>query len=90
MYGPVGNLVMDSTGNLYGTTFSDGAHGLGGVFKLTSSNGGWTFTSLHDFAGGSDGGFPFSNLVIDQQGNLHGTASTGGASGAGVVFEVTP
>jgi len=88
--GPVGNLVMDSAGNLYGTTFSDGAHGFGAVFKLTSSSGGWTYTSLHDFTNGSDGGFPYSNLVIDQQGNLYGTASSGGASGAGVVFEITP
>jgi len=88
--GPVGNLTMDSAGNLYGTTFSDGAHGLGAVFKLTPSNGSWTYTSLHDFTNGSDGGLPYSNLVIDSQGNLYGTASQGGASGVGVVFEITP
>ena len=88
--GPVGNLTMDSAGNLYGTTLTDGAHGVGSVFKLTPSNGSWTYTSLHDFTNGSDGGFPYSNLVIDQHGDLYGTASTGGASGAGVVFEITP
>lgn len=88
--GPVGNLMMDSAGNLYGTTLSDGANGFGAVFKLTPSNGSWTYTSLHDFTNGSDGGFPYSNLVIDQHGNLFGTASTGGASGAGAIFEITP
>jgi uncharacterized repeat protein (TIGR03803 family) len=88
--GPVGNLVMDSGGNLYGTTFSDGIYGSGAVFKLTPSNGSWTYTSLHDFFNGSDGGFPYSNLVIDTRGNLFGTASTGGAQGLGVVFQITP
>ena len=60
------------------------------MFKLTSSHGSWTYTSLHDFTNGSDGGFPYSSLVIDSHGNLFGTASTGGPYGAGVVFEITP
>jgi uncharacterized repeat protein (TIGR03803 family) len=88
--GPVGNLVMDSSGNLYGTTISDGANGYGAVFKLTQSNGSWSYTSLHDFTGGSDGGNPYCDLVFDASGNLYGTASTGGAFGAGVVFQITP
>jgi uncharacterized repeat protein (TIGR03803 family) len=88
--GPVGNLVMDAAGNLYGTTISDGASGHGAVFKLTQSNGSWTYTSLHDFTGGSDGGFPYSNLVFGADGNIYGTASTGGAFNAGVIFEITP
>jgi uncharacterized repeat protein (TIGR03803 family) len=88
--GPIGNLVMDGAGNLYGTSISDGAHGYGAVFKLTPSNGRWTYTSLHDFTNGSDGGYPYSTLVLDPGGNLYGTASSGGAQGLGVVFEVTP
>ena len=93
--GPLGSLVMDSAGSLYGTTFADGAHGLGAVFKLTPSNDSWTFTSLHDFTGGSDGAYPYSNLVFDASGNLYGTASQGGTSancsgGCGVVFEIKP
>lgn len=88
--GPVGNLVMDAAGNLYGTTLGDGAFGFGAVFKLTPWNGSWTYTALHDFTGGSDGGYPYSNLVFDSNGNLYGTASIGGASGLGVVFEITP
>ena len=88
--GPIGSLSLDSAGNLYGTTVADGANGYGAVFKLTPSNGGWNYTSLHDFANGSDGAYPYSNLVFDANGNLFGTASAGGASGRGVVFEITP
>jgi len=87
--GPIGDLIMDAAGNLYGTTFSDGAFGFGAVFQLTHSDSGWTYTSLHDFTNGTDGGFPYSNLVFDANGNIYGTASTGGAFGAGVIFEVT-
>ncbi len=88
--GPKDKLVMDAAGNLYGTTYSEGAFGSGSVFELTPSNGGWTYTSLHDFTGGSDGGLPISSLVFDSSGNLYGTAQSGGASGYGVVFQITP
>lgn len=87
--GPVGSLIMDAAGNLYGTTIGDGANGHGAVFKLSPSNGTWLYTSLHDFTGGTDGAYPYSNLAFDSNGDLYGTASAGGAFGAGVVFEVT-
>jgi uncharacterized repeat protein (TIGR03803 family) len=88
--GPYASLLRDAAGNLYGTTVQDGAFGQGNVFKLTPSNGGWTYTSLHDFTGGEDGGLPYSSLVMDANGNLYGTASLGGSHGAGVVFQVSP
>ncbi len=81
---------MDASGNLYGTTFGDGQYGYGSVFKLTRSGGGWTYTSLHDFTGGSDGSNPMCRLVFDASGNLYGTASGGGAHQNGVIFQVTP
>jgi uncharacterized repeat protein (TIGR03803 family) len=85
------NLLMDSAGNVYGTTEGNvGEQNYGSVFKLTPSNGGWTYTDLHDFTGGSDGGIPYSSVVLDANGNLYGTASTGGANGDGVVWEITP
>jgi uncharacterized repeat protein (TIGR03803 family) len=95
-YGPEGAFVMDRAGNLYGTTYADGAYCLGSVFKLTpSGDGTWTYTSLHDFVGGSDGLNPLGNLVLDASGNLYGTTSHGGtgqacSSGCGVIFEITP
>ena len=90
-YGAQEALIMDNAGNLYGTTAGDGAFGNGSVFKLTLGQGGtWTYSSLHDFTGGSDGGSPQSNLVFDAKGNIYGTASDGGANGKGVVFEIAP
>lgn len=86
--GPIGNLAMDGAGNLYGTTLSDGAYGYGAVFKLAPSNGSWTYTSLHDFMNGLDGGLPYGNVILDPNGDLYGTTSTGGADGAGAIFKI--
>jgi hypothetical protein len=89
--GPIGNLVMDSSGNLYGATNGGGAFGYGNVFKLTRSAGGWTYTDLHDFSAGSDGALPFGDLTMDANGNLYGTTKEGGSSSQlGVVWEITP
>jgi uncharacterized repeat protein (TIGR03803 family) len=88
--GPFRNLVMDASGNLYGTTHCDGSYGSGTVYKLTLSGGTWTYTSLYVFTGGSDGLYSFSNLVFDKQGNIYGTANQGGANGFGVVFKIKP
>jgi uncharacterized repeat protein (TIGR03803 family) len=90
LQGPFGTLMMDAAGNLYGTTFQDGLHLLGAAFKLTHSEGRWTYSSFHDFTGGSDGELPLSNLVFDSSGNLYGTGALGGANGNGVVVEITP
>jgi len=93
--GPWATLAMDGAGSLYGTTRCDGANQLGNVFKLTPSNGGWTYTSLHDFTR-SDGGYPYSNVVFDANGNLYGTNSQGGEFGCsggsatcGLVWEIS-
>jgi uncharacterized repeat protein (TIGR03803 family) len=88
--GPVNSLIMDAAGNLYGATSADGAHGFGSVFKLSPAGSGWTYTDLHDFTGGSDGGNPNGVLTLDAAGNLYGTAWGGGANNKGVVWEVTP
>ncbi len=88
--GPWASLAMDGAGNLYGTTLCDGANQVGNIFKLTPSGSGWAYTSLHDFTGGNDGGYPISNVTVDTNGNLYGTASAGGSQGHGVVWEITP
>jgi uncharacterized repeat protein (TIGR03803 family) len=83
-------LVMGQDGSLYGTTGDDGPYGMGAVFKLTHTSGGWTYTSLHDFTGGSDGAYPNGSLVFDSNGNIYGTTESWGPYGYdGVVFEVT-
>jgi len=88
--GPQGSLFMDAAGNLYGTTYADGAYGYGSVFELAPSNGGWSYSSLYDFTGGNDGCNPWGSVLLDAKGNLYGTASSCGADGYGVAFEITP
>ena len=88
--GPQNSLVMDEAGNLYGTTYCDGANSLGSVFKLTPSGDSWAYTSLHDFTGGSDGQIPFCSVAFDTSGNLYGTTVTGGSQGDGTIWEITP
>jgi uncharacterized repeat protein (TIGR03803 family) len=80
------NLVKDKAGNFYGTAL-DGAYGDGTVFKL-SNNG--ILTVLHSFAGGTkDGDNPNAGVTLDDEGNLYGTASGGGASNYGIVFKIS-
>ena len=96
--GPFGTLAMDTTGNLYGMTVGSGdAHGAGSceygcgtVFKVTPSGGGWAFSLLYEFTGGTDGAQPIDGVILDHNGNLYGTASAAGARGQGTVFEITP
>lgn len=94
---PYGGLVLDSSGNLYGTTFYGGAYGYGTVFELTlNSSGKWTESVLYSFAGLRDGSNPASTLVFDAAGNLYGTTWYGGdvhgviGGGDGTVFELSP
>ena len=87
--GPERDLMIDDSGTIYGTTHCDGDDNAGTLFKLAPSGGGWTYTLLYTFTGGSDGQFSISNLV-SRNGNLYGTTIGGGANGAGVVYELTP
>jgi uncharacterized repeat protein (TIGR03803 family) len=96
---PLSSLVFDSAGNLYGTTGGQGyvcGGGCGTVFRLAPhSNGVWTETIIHTFAGGSDGAGPAAGLVLDGAGNLYGTTQYGGSwascsANCGTVFELRP
>jgi uncharacterized repeat protein (TIGR03803 family) len=81
---------MDVAGALYGTRICGGASNEGSVFKLTNTQNGWTYTSLHDF-GEFDLAGPISNVSFDVNGNLWGTAAScepGGCEGG--VWEITP
>ena len=82
---PLDPVVLDSAGNIYGTTSDGGANGLGAVFKI-DSNG--VETILHSF-NGTDGKTP-NGLIRDRAGNLYGTTVEGGIGGSGVVFRINP
>jgi uncharacterized repeat protein (TIGR03803 family) len=89
---PYGALVQDRSGNLYGTTFHGGTNGYGTVFKVTKAG---KLTVLHSFNYAPDGANPIGGLILDKQGNLYGTTSSGGDTscgfnGCGTVFEITP
>jgi len=86
---PTATLIMDSSGNLFGTAqmggdgFESAGHGL--VFKLDGATG--RVTALYTFTGGIDGSQPVSGVVTDKAGDLFGTTYEGG-SAFGTVFEL--
>jgi len=87
-YYPYAGLVMDKTGNLYGTTYGGGAYGEGTVYKVAPAG---TETVLYSFGSqAGDGANPFAGLIMDKKGNLYGTTDWGGTYGAGTVYKVTP
>jgi hypothetical protein len=86
--------TANTNGNLYGTVTGCSDDYFGTVFKRTPSNGGWAYTVLYHFTHGRDGAYP-SNVTLDANGNLYGTAEEGGVGCAppnrcGVVWEITP
>ena len=88
------DLVIDGAGNLYGTSVQGGDFGSGTVFQVTpNANGSSTHTVLYSFTGGADGGEPYKGVTLDSQGNLYGTAVTGGGGscegGCGVAYKLT-
>lgn len=87
---PLAGLVRDIAGNLYGTTTSGGAFGLGTVYMLIHTTTGWKETVLHSFASGADGTNPTAPVVFDSFGNLYGDTYNGGADDKGVVFKLSP
>jgi uncharacterized repeat protein (TIGR03803 family) len=98
---PLGKLVFDQAGNLYGTT-SEGGTGCGGlygcgtVYELSpNGDGTWAEKILYNFEAGSDAEDPEAGVIFDNAGNLYGTARFGVNSacntlGCGAVFELTP
>ncbi|HQT81155.1 MAG TPA: hypothetical protein PLQ34_03105, partial [Ferrovaceae bacterium] len=81
------NLLIDSSGNLYGTTSSGGASRIGAIFKLTPSNGSYTESITYSFNGiPNDGSSPYNGLSIDTYENIYGIAS-GGTNNTGVIYK---
>ena len=86
---PESGVVLDSAGNLYGTTYLGGPANHGTVYKLTNTGSGWTESILHTFLA-LDGSYPIGGVILDSSGNVYGTAQNGGMFGGGTVFELTP
>lgn len=89
---PLGGVIFDSHGNLYGTARYGGIYNVGAVFELRpTATGGWSEKVLHSFnSTNGDGTGPYASLILDDNGNLYGTTCYGGAYSDGTVFELTP
>lgn len=90
---PEPHLILDSSGNIYGSTTDVGAGGQGTIFKLDSSG---HETVLLSFKG-TNGSQPYGSLALDAGGNLYGSTYGGGnlndcntGFGCGIVFELKP
>lgn len=85
--GPVGSIVMDKAGNIFGATSYTNpcitSLQCGSVYELSppqQPGDPWIETTLYDFQGFShgDGGSPEGGLVQGADGNLYGTTAYGG------------
>ncbi len=93
---PLGNIVFDSAGNLYGVTQDggalkcDGGDGCGTVYQLSpQGDGTWTQTTLASFTG-DNGAFPYAGPVLGTDGNLYGSTQQGRPAKYGSVYELSP
>ena len=85
---PVGGLLRDAAGNLYGTTSQGGSSNDGILFKINPSG---KETILHTFSGGTnDGKYPtYTSLLIDAEGNLYGVTEEGGSADGGILYKLS-
>ncbi len=85
---PLGGIIRDAAGNLYGTTYGGGPDNFGTVYKLDAAG---NETVLHAFTGANiDGEYPWGALAQDSAGNLYGTTEIGGTANSGTIFKVDP
>jgi len=100
---PLSNLIIDSRGNLFGSTIygGDGPHsacgsGCGTVYELVPTSHGYVERVIYSFQGGADGKEPLASLALDRRGDLFGAASSGGSNSkacdplCGTVFRLSP
>jgi uncharacterized repeat protein (TIGR03803 family) len=93
-----GPSIIDSAGNIYGTTLGGGISGCdengwsgcGTIFEVTATGEETTLYSFCSQAGCADGAHPDGTLIMDGQGNFYGTTFYGGAFSGGTVFKLDP
>ncbi|HUD49183.1 MAG TPA: choice-of-anchor tandem repeat GloVer-containing protein [Candidatus Baltobacteraceae bacterium] len=89
---PQAGLLLANDGNFYGTSVEGGTNGTGALFRITPAG---VFNSLYSFTAAPksyenpDGAYPAGSLLQASDGNLYGTASTGGANASGTLFKIT-
>ena len=88
-YPSYGDVVVDSSGNLYDSSPASGNYYNGVVYELTRADR-WSESILYSFQGAPDGTAPLDGPLLARGGNLYGTASAGGVNGYGAVYELSP
>ena len=87
---PVGGVIFDRSGNMYGSTAQGGSNSGGTIFELSPNGAGWAFSLLHALDQGMFGaGGPTGNLVLDSSGALLGTRIENGGNAVGNIFKLT-
>ncbi len=87
--GPVGDLVFDQAGNLYGATAAGGSDSNGAIYELSPAGGGWTESIIFSFKT-SGGTVPAGGVIFDNAGNLYGTTNQGGDHQLGTAYQLKP
>ncbi len=88
---PGSSLLMDASGNLYGTATSGGTDiSFGAAYELVKSGKSWKYKSIYSFCGCADGKDPMGGLIMDTAGDLYGTDRLGGGGNQGIAFELIP
>ncbi len=87
---PQVGVTLDRAGRLYGVARYGGNHGKGVVFQLVHEGTGWVQKPLYEFYGMNDGAAPDARAIFGPDGDLYGTAASGGVYGAGVVYKLQP
>ncbi|MFY9739050.1 MAG: choice-of-anchor tandem repeat GloVer-containing protein [Candidatus Cybelea sp.] len=88
---PYAGMIMPAKGTLYGTAIESGPNDGGVAFELAlGTKHQWTEKVLHAFGAPGDGNSPYGAVIADKGGNLYGTTVFGGASNAGIVYELSP
>jgi uncharacterized repeat protein (TIGR03803 family) len=81
--------MIDAAGNLYGVCTVGGANGFGTVYKMSSVQGKWQFTTLYAFKDQPDGALPYGGVISDKAGNLYGTTYYAGVHDLGTIYKLT-
>jgi len=86
---PGAGVIMDASGDLFGTTYWGGPQNAGTVFELVNTSGTYSEKVLYSFTNSPDGANPYGGgLIMDAAGDLYGATSAGGLQSAGTVFEL--
>jgi uncharacterized repeat protein (TIGR03803 family) len=95
---PIGGVIFDESGNLYGANYNGGLYRAGDIFKLkarASSARPWKEKVVYNYGGQEfDGVQPSAGVTFDKEGNLYGVTQYGGGNGRGygdgAVVKLTP